>query len=101
MDHSGHDRFCLRRESVAGTAGSIVRWTGDYSAGSAVLPLLAQTGAPSFHGEGSNVIETHVSQIRVLGSFTDYSEPFAVRAYSALAVRSLSGFTLPALSGLL
>jgi hypothetical protein len=47
------------RESVAGTAGSIVRWTGDYSAGSAVLPLLAQTGAPSFHDEGSNVIETH------------------------------------------
>ena len=45
-------------ESVAGTAGSIVRWTGDYSAGSAVLPLLAQTGAPTSHDEGSNVIET-------------------------------------------
>ena len=46
-------------ESVAGTAGSIVRWTGDYSAGSAVLPLLAQAAAPSVYDDGGNVIESH------------------------------------------
>ena len=85
-------RYCC--ESLAGTASSIVCWTGDHPAGSAVLSLLVQTGAQPFYDGAGNVIETHEYFRRVVGP--DYT----LRTSPKLGSHYFPGLTLISMKSL-